>query len=178
MSTHPAFPLPGLRSAIVAAAVFLAAMVGPAPAFAAMVDDPPRKAAPAAPKASKAAKAPKIQKISYEQAVGMVKAGKYKQGLAALKSLNMKSDANAQNYMGFASRKLGDTKSAERYYKAALKINPKHRGALEYYGELMVEKGNAEGASRHLASLKAACGSCAEYNDLKKTMQGAGIAVN
>ena len=90
----------------------------------------------------------------------------------------MTGDANALNYMGYASRKLGDARNAERYYKAALKVNPKHRGALEYYGELMVEQGNAKGASKNLAGLKASCGTCSEYSDLKKAMQKAGMAVN
>ena len=51
-------------------------------------------------------------------------------------------------YLGFANRKLGRFEAAETYYRAALAAAPEHRGATEYYGELMAERGDLEGAER------------------------------
>ena len=45
-------------------------------------------------------------------------------------------NADAWNLTGFASRKLGDYTRSEAAYDRALAINPKHKGALEYKGEL------------------------------------------
>lgn len=157
--------------ALAAAAALVAVSFASSPGYAAMSNDP-APAPQAAPKAS-GGSGP-----TFSQAKKLVKAGKYKQGLAALKALDDTGNPDVLNLMGFSSRKLGDAKNAERYYKAALKIDPKHRGALEYYGELMVQLGNAKGAMTHLASLKADCGNCEEYKDLRAFMQRAGLAVN
>ena len=43
---------------------------------------------------------------------------------------------------GFASRKLGDYAASEVAYDKALAIDPKHKGALEYKGELFLTLGN------------------------------------
>ena len=45
-------------------------------------------------------------------------------------------------YLGFASRKLHCYDVAEAYYRQALAVAPNHKGATEYYGELMVERGD------------------------------------
>ena len=155
--------------ALAAAAALVVASFASSTVYAAMSNDPAPQAAPKASGGSGP---------TFGDAKKLVKAGKYKQGLAALKALDDTGNPDVLNLMGFSSRKLGDAKNAERYYKAALKIDPKHRGALEYYGELMVQLGNAKGAMTHLASLKADCGNCEEYKDLRAFMQRAGLAVN
>ncbi|OYY65715.1 lipopolysaccharide assembly protein LapB [Sphingomonas sp. 28-62-11] len=72
-------------------------------------------------------------------------------------------------YLGFANRKLGNHATAERYYQAALAIAPTHRGALEYYGELKVERGDLAGARRHLALLDQACSfGCHQAEELRR----------
>lgn len=72
-------------------------------------------------------------------------------------------------YLGFANRKLGNHAIAERYYQAALAIAPQHRGALEYYGELKVERGDLAGARRHLALLDQACRfGCYQAEELRR----------
>ncbi len=79
-----------------------------------------------------------------------------------------KQNANAYNLLGFASRKLGRTKDASRYYAAALKIEPDHLGALEYQGELFLILNQLENANSNLDRLLELCGSnCHEYRDLK-----------
>lgn len=64
-----------------------------------------------------------------------------------------------------------DLAAAERFYIAALKIDAKHRGALEYYGELFLMKNDLAGAEQMLARLDKACVfSCEEFRDLKEAI--------
>ena len=52
-----------------------------------------------------------------------------------------------------------------------LAINPNHRGANEYLGELYLKLGDPEKARQHLAKLQGLCPTgCSEYNDLKKAV--------
>ena len=61
---------------------------------------------------------------------------------------------------------------AEKYYISALNLDPKHRGALEYYGELLLLKNDLAGAEKLLARLDKACTfGCEEFQDLKKSIQ-------
>ena len=58
-------------------------------------------------------------------------------------------------------------------YQRALKLDPKHRGALEYLGELYLDMNQIDNAEKQLAALKRACpwiGKCEEYEDLKKAV--------
>ena len=48
-------------------------------------------------------------------------------------------DAEAHNLAGHAYRKLGDYERALTLYDQALRLNPHHRGALEYLGEAYLE---------------------------------------
>src|SRR5258706_8060741 len=51
-----------------------------------------------------------------------------------LKRLNDTGDADWNNLMGYSLRKgaTPDFAGAEKFYNEALRIDPKHRGALEY----------------------------------------------
>ena len=90
-----------------------------------------------------------------------------------LKRLNDTGDADWNNLMGYSLRKqpTPDFAGAERFYDEALRIDPKHRGALEYSGELYLQTGNLEKAEQRLAALDKACFfPCSEYSDLKKAV--------
>jgi cytochrome c-type biogenesis protein CcmH/NrfG len=77
-------------------------------------------------------------------------------------------DADANNLLAYSYRKSGDLTNAFKYYKVALGIDPKHKGALEYQGEAYVISGKMKDAKANLAKLKAAgCGTtCENYIDL------------
>jgi len=76
-------------------------------------------------------------------------------------------NADAWNLTGFASRKLGDYAASEVAYDKALAIDPKHKGALEYKGELYLTLGNLEGAEKMFDRLNKACFlSCKEKKQL------------
>jgi len=66
-------------------------------------------------------------------------------------------NADAWNLTGFASRKRGDYAASEAAYDRALAIDPKHKGALEYKGELYLTLGNLAGAEALLARLSKSC---------------------
>jgi hypothetical protein len=60
------------------------------------------------------------------------------------------------------------------YYNKALAMNPLHRGALEYQGELYVEMGQVGKAKENLAKLKGICPfGCEEYGDLQEAIEHA-----
>ncbi len=113
---------------------------------------------------------------SYVGAKAEVDAGHYKSAIQALKVL-VKTDsknADAWNLLGFSSRKLKKYDDSAKYYTVALKLDPKHRGALEYQGELFIVTGAMDKAQANLTALKSLCGSCEEYVDLKAALTAAG----
>ena len=97
----------------------------------------------------------------------------YRQALVELKRVDriVMNNADVNNLLGFASRKLGQYSQAGAYYVKALKINPNHLGALEYQGELFLIQKKVTLAQQNLAKLKKLCGtSCEEYLDLKQAI--------
>jgi Flp pilus assembly protein TadD len=93
--------------------------------------------------------------------------------IGALRQVNATGDPDWNNLMGYALRKQTppDLDGAQRHYDAALKINPRHRGALEYAGELALMKGNLATAEAHLATLGRLCRSpCEALDDLRRAV--------
>ncbi len=108
---------------------------------------------------------------AYLDAVGLINEGRYQ---AAITQLNISSQTfgphpDILTYLGFANRKLGKLDIAEDYYRQALAASPNHLGATEYYGELMVERGDLAGAQRMLVKLENSCGfGCAQADELRR----------
>ena len=108
------------------------------------------------------------------QARGSIKAEKYDQAIQQLQAANETSSADWNNLLGYSLRKKQppDLVGAEKYYQAALKIDPDHRGALEYYGKLKLINNDLPGAEVLLARLDKVClFGCEEYSDLKEAIQ-------
>jgi len=113
----------------------------------------------------------------YYEAVSAINRGEYETGLHHLKTaaLAFGPHPDILTYQGFANRKLARFETAEGYYNRALAIAPNHLGALEYYGELKVERGDLSGARWHLAKLDAICTfGCFEAEELRGWIQNAG----
>ena len=91
-----------------------------------------------------------------------------------LKKVNDPASAERNNLMGYSLRKAdpaANAAEAEKFYNEALRIEPRHRGALEYSGELYLMTGNLAKAEERLAALDKACFlPCEEYSDLKKAV--------
>jgi predicted Zn-dependent protease len=105
-----------------------------------------------------------------DSARALVNAQKYDEALPALQKLDQESPNNPDilNLIGFSLRKTGKMDQAFEYYNRALALNPHHRGANEYLGELYLETKQPDKAKERLAILHQDCGECEEYEDLEK----------
>ena len=84
---------------------------------------------------------------------------------------NSKLDPDIYNYLGFSYRKMGNMKLASFNYEKALKIDPKHKGALEYQGEMFITLGQLDKAKSNLKKLSSICFlGCDEEKTLKKSI--------
>lgn len=100
-------------------------------------------------------------------------AKRWNEAAAALKTVDDTGNADWNNLMGYAARRSAtpDFEAAERYYDAALQIDPRHRGALEYSGELYLIKGDLPRAEQRLQTLRSVCTTpCEEMQDLEKAV--------
>ena len=98
---------------------------------------------------------------------------KWAAAIDELKRVNDSGNADWNNLMGYSHRKARtpDLAAAERYYGEALRIDPKHRGALEYSGELFLQLGDLARAEQRLATLDKVCFlPCEEFTELKKAI--------
>jgi len=103
----------------------------------------------------------------------LIAAKNFSAALSALKvaDKDFPNNAGINNLLGYSARNLKQYKPAATYYAKALKIDPKHLGALEYQGELFMLTKKTSDAKKNLAKLKSLCGvSCEEYLDLKKAI--------
>lgn len=101
-----------------------------------------------------------------------IKAHNYAAALPELRDLAATHpDADVYNLLGFVLRKTGDYKNSWIYYTKALEMDPNHKGAHEYLGELYVETGNLDKAREQLAVLTRLCPrGCEEREDLEKAI--------
>jgi tetratricopeptide (TPR) repeat protein len=108
---------------------------------------------------------------TYVTAVSLINEKRYEEAIAYLNDARWAAGPHPDilTYLGFANRKLQRYDVAEGYYQSALIVFPKHRGALEYYGELKLERGDVAGAKSNLAKLEAICGfGCNEADELRR----------
>lgn len=109
-----------------------------------------------------------------------VKAREWTSAIADLNGMLDKGvqHADVYNLLGFSLRKSGDLATAYTFYRKALDFDPEHKGALEYLGELYVERGELAKAREHVALLRKLCPQgCEELEDLEKAIaQAAGSA--
>ena len=91
--------------------------------------------------------------------------------LKAFLKANSKS-ADGWNLLGFAYRNHGDLQLADSAYDRALKLDPKHTGALSYQGILYIKLGKTDEAKANLAKIQTICGNttCPEYVELAKAL--------
>ena len=80
-----------------------------------------------------------------------------------------KKNADILNYLGFALRKTGDFKKAEKFYLEGLEIDAGHLGINEYLGELYVKTNRVKLAKERLQILNGC--NCEEYDELKELIE-------
>jgi Flp pilus assembly protein TadD len=101
-----------------------------------------------------------------------IKAKDYAAALTELRDIAEDTQqADVYNLLGFTLRKTGDFKTSLTYYTKALELQPDHKAAREYLGELYVETGNMEKAKEQLGVLAKLCpAGCEEREDLQKAI--------
>jgi Flp pilus assembly protein TadD len=82
------------------------------------------------------------------------------------------TNADIQNWLGFAQRKQGNLNAAFAAYNEALRLNPDHKAAHEYIGEAYLMAGNLAKAEQHLAELQKLCSPipCEQLKDLRRAV--------
>jgi Flp pilus assembly protein TadD len=81
------------------------------------------------------------------------------------------NNADGYSMLGFSLRWMGNMDEAFAAYDRALKLNPKHVGALEYSGVAYLKAGQPAKAKEQLARLETVGGkSSEEYRDLDKAI--------
>ena len=146
-----------LRHRALAAALTAATLAAPVPAPAAGGDDDD--------------KAPQSEYSLAKQAMADGDYGVAVNKLARLHEQDP-NDADVLNLLGYGYRKMGNFDQARGYYLQALAIEPRHRGANEYLGELYLETGQLDKAQERLAVLDKDCWlGCEEYTELKESIE-------
>lgn len=111
---------------------------------------------------------------AYEPAVRSIEKGEYARAIGLLEGVVVREPANAdaQNWLAYATRQNGDAQKAIPIYEKALAIDPRHRGAHEYIGEAYLVLGDLDRAKQHLAQLDRLCFfPCSQYRDLKRAVE-------
>jgi len=93
--------------------------------------------------------------------------------IAALKLAALRDPRNAdiQNYIGYAYRRLHQLGPAMGFYQKALESNSRHRSAHEHLGELFLVLGEPNKAQEHFEALTRICLiPCDELADLERLM--------
>lgn len=158
----PTFPL-RLAAAVIVTVLFAGA---PAAPMAHADDSPPPM---------DESEARDVGETALRKARALIEAKDWQGALAELETAQQALPRNADvyNLMGYANRKLKRYGFALNHYRRALKLDPDHKGALEYLGELYVETGKidrARDAEKRLARL---CPSgCEELDDLRAAIAG------
>ncbi len=122
------------------------------------------------PRPSATNKKDEARETDFQKAEYLIKGEKYDEAVPLLQKVvaDNPRDADAWNYLGFCSRKLGKKEDALGYYQKALAIDPKHKGAHEYLGELYLQMNDLAKAEEQLTILKGLCpGGCEELEDLE-----------
>jgi Flp pilus assembly protein TadD len=101
-----------------------------------------------------------------------IKAKDYTAALHELRDLAEDTQqADVYNLLGFALRKTGDYVTSLTYYTKALELEPGHKAAHEYLGELFLQTGKLAQAKEQLAVLVRLCpNGCEERDDLQKAI--------
>ena len=110
----------------------------------------------------------------YAAGVRAIKLEKFGEAIPLLQRVVDREPRNADafNWLAYATRRNGNPAASLPLYERALAIDPNHRGAHEYIGEAYLMLGNVAKAKEHLARLNSLCFlPCSEYTDLKKAVE-------
>jgi tetratricopeptide (TPR) repeat protein len=105
----------------------------------------------------------------------LIKAKEFARAVEALHILERSNrTADLYNLLGFSLRNIGEYDRSAENYRRALALNPDHKSALEYQGELFIRLGDMDRAEDNLRRLVALCpAGCEEREDLEEALAAA-----
>ncbi|MBX9760002.1 MAG: tetratricopeptide repeat protein [Beijerinckiaceae bacterium] len=105
----------------------------------------------------------------------LIKEKQFPQAIEALLILERTNQtADLYNLLAFSLRNLGEYERSGETYRRALALDPDHRSALEYQGELFIKLGQIERAEENMRRLEALCPQgCEERDDLAEALRAA-----
>lgn len=111
----------------------------------------------------------------FSEVNALIRKSKFEEAHAKLSAMKAgANEADRLNLLGFTARKAGNLNKAGKYYDAALKLHPKHAGALEYQGELFIQLGMIDRAKLNLAKLEKICWlPCSAERQLREAINSA-----
>jgi tetratricopeptide (TPR) repeat protein len=102
----------------------------------------------------------------------LARTGRYDEALATLDLMRNPNTAEALNYRGYATRKLGRVDEGIAFYKQAVALDPDYTLVREYLGEAYVVQGKLDLAKQQLAEIEKRCGTtCEPYEDLSEAIE-------
>lgn len=109
-----------------------------------------------------------------DYAYALAKAARYEEALSVLDLMDNSNTAEALNYRGYATRKLGRTDEGIGYYLRSVALDPTYAKVREYLGEAYVIQGRTDLAKEQLGTIKTLCGTdCESYRDLSEAIDKA-----
>lgn len=110
------------------------------------------------------------QDPDFQAGVAAIKRQDWQAAISRLSAVVQRQDgkADAWNWLGYAYRQTDQMERSFAAYERALKIEPGHRGALEYLGEAYLKVGRLPEAEAQLRLLDKACWlPCEEFRELQ-----------
>ena len=102
-----------------------------------------------------------------------IKAERYKDAIPQLQKVIAQQPQNtdAWNLLAYSQRKMDDLTASLENYKKALSIDPSHKDAHEYLGELYLRMGDLAKAEKQLKQLDNLCSlGCDQLDELKSAI--------
>lgn len=110
-----------------------------------------------------------------DYAYALAQDGRFEEALTTLDLLEQPDTAEALNYRGYATRKLGRIEEGVGYYLQSVALDPEYALVREYLGEAYVTQGKLDLAQEQLAEIEKLCGTtCEPYGDLAEAIESAG----
>jgi tetratricopeptide (TPR) repeat protein len=111
--------------------------------------------------------------VDLDPIIELIDEGRYESAIDRLHNVLDEDPDNPDimSLLGFSYRKTQNYRDALTFYRWALKVEPEHRGANEYLGELYLETNQFDKAMRQLEILDSLCTfNCKEYSTLKNAI--------
>jgi Flp pilus assembly protein TadD len=102
-----------------------------------------------------------------------IKAERYKDAISQLQKAiaQQPKNADAWNLLAYSQRKIDDLTASLENYNKALSIDPSHKDAHEYLGELYLRMGDLAKAEKQLKQLDNLCSfGCDQLDELKSAI--------